>query len=395
MHLISMKTQVGIAGAGPAGLLLARILQVNGINSVILERRSREYVLKRIRAGVLEPGTVDTLTECGVGGRLASDGLPIDDVQIRWNGERHVIPIVGEDGRRLTTYGQAKVVRDLMEQRESDGLPIFFEAEVIAYDSVTNHPEIHFRHNGSAKSLACDFIAGCDGFHGVSRTYIPEASAKSFLKELPFAWFGILADAKPKREIRGFAHSIRGLAVASARSQSIGRLYLQVDPDFDINMMTDEEIWDELDRRMDDGSGDTLTRGSILEKSVARLRGFVCEAMQHGKLFIAGDAAHIVPPSGAKGLNLAVSDVRVLAEAIRRYLRNGDSELIDNYSKVCLQRIWPTVHWSCSMSEALHLFPGQTAFDTRMQYETLSRWANTETGRLRFREAMLGLPYEI
>jgi p-hydroxybenzoate 3-monooxygenase len=390
-----MKTQVGIAGAGPAGLLLARILQVNGINSVILERRSREYVLKRIRAGVLEQGTVDTLTEYGVGGRLADEGLPIDDVQIRWNGERRVIPIVGEDGRRLTTYGQAKVVRDLMEQRESDGLPIYFEAAVIAYDGVTDHPQIHFRHNGCDKNLACDFIAGCDGFRGVTRTYIPEASAKSFLKEFPFAWFGILADAKPKREIRGFAHSIRGLAVASARSQSIGRLYLQVDPDFDINTMTDEEIWDELDRRMDDGSGETLTRGSIIEKSVARLRGFVCEAMQYGKLFIAGDAAHIVPPSGAKGLNLAVSDVRVLAEAIRRHLKNGNSELIDNYSRVCLQRICPTVHWSCSMSDALHLFPGQTAFDTRMQYETLSCWANTETGRLRFREAMLGLPYEV
>jgi p-hydroxybenzoate 3-monooxygenase len=390
-----MKTQVGIAGAGPAGLLLARILQVNGINSVILERRSREYVLGRVRAGVLEQGTVDTLTEYGVGGRLASEGLPLDDVQIRWNGERHVIPIVGEGGRRLTTYGQAKVVGDLIEQRESDGLPIYFEAEVSAFDGVTDRPQIHFRHDNSEKSLTCDFIAGCDGFHGVSRAYISEAPAKSFLKEFPFAWFGILADAKPKREIRGFAHSIRGLAVASARSQSIGRLYLQVDPDFDVNMMTDEEIWDELDRRMDDGSGETLTRGSIIEKSIARIRGFVCEAMQHGKLFIAGDAAHIVPPSGAKGLNLAVSDVRVLAEAIRRYLKNGNSELIDNYSKVCLQRIWPTVHWSCSMSEALHLFPGQTAFDTRMQYETLSRWANTETGRLRFREAMLGLPYEI
>jgi p-hydroxybenzoate 3-monooxygenase len=390
-----MKTQVGITGAGPAGLLLARILQVNGIDSVILERRSREYVLGRVRAGVLEQGTVDTLIQYGVGGRLANEGLPLDDVQIRWNSERHVIPIVGEDGRRLTTYGQAKVVSDLIGQREADRLPIYFNAEVSAYDSVTGCPQIYFRHDDSERTLDCDFIAGCDGFHGISRTYIPDASAKSFLKEYPFAWFGILADAKPKREIRGFAHSVRGLAVASARSQTIGRLYLQVDPDFDVNMMTDEEIWDELDRRMDDGSGETLTRGSIIEKSVARLRGFVCEAMQHGKLFIAGDAAHIVPPSGAKGLNLAVGDVRVLAEAVRRYLKNGDSQLIDNYSKTCLQRIWPTVHWSCSMSEALHLFPGQTAFDTRMQYETLSRWANTETGRLRFREAMLGLPYEI
>jgi p-hydroxybenzoate 3-monooxygenase len=390
-----MRTEVGIAGAGPAGLLLARILQVNGISSVILERHSREYVLGRVRAGVLEQGTVDTLTEYGVGHRLASEGLPLDDVQIRWNGEVHVIPIAGEDGRRLTNYGQAKVVRDLIEQREADGLPIYFEAEVDGYEGVTDNPQIHFRHNNAAKTLDCDFIAGCDGFHGVSRTYIPEAAAKSFLKEFPFAWFGILANAKPKREIRGFAHSARGLAVASARSQSIGRLYLQVDRDFDIHTMTDDKIWDELDWRMDDGSGETLTRGPIIEKSVAKLRGFVCEAMQYGKLFIAGDAAHIVPPSGAKGLNLAVSDVRVLAEAIRRYLKNDKSELIENYSKICLQRIWPTVHWSCSLSAALHLFPGQTAFDTRLQYETLNRWANTETGRLRFREAMLGPPYEI
>ncbi len=390
-----MRTEVGVIGAGPAGLLLARILHLNGISSIILERRSREYVLSRVRAGVLEQGTVDTLKQYGAGERLAREGLPHEEMQIRWNRERHVIPIVDEHGRQLTTYGQAKVVRDLIELREADNLPILFEAEVSQLEGIEDRPSIHFRHEGAEKSLDCTFIAGCDGFLGISRKYIPGAGEKSFLKEYPFGWFGILAQAAPHPDVRGFAHSPRGLAVASARSEKIGRLYLQVDPDFEIDSISDEAIWDELDQRLDDGSGHRLNRGPIIEKSVARLRGFVCEAMQHGKLCIAGDAAHIVPPSGAKGLNLAVGDVRVLAEALRRCLKAGNTGLMAQYSEICLRRIWPMVHWSCSMSEALHFFPGQTGFETRMQYETLNHWANTEIGRRRFRAAMLGLPYEI
>jgi len=224
---------------------------------------------------------------------------------------------------------------------------------------------------------------------------VPDADKKSFLKEYPFAWFGILAEAPPNKDMRGFAHSRCGLAVASARSATVSRHYLQVAPDFDATTMSDEQVWDELDRRFEDGSGNKMNRGPIIEKSVARLRGFVCEALQYGKLFLAGDACHIVPPSGAKGLNLAVGDVRVLAETLLRLIKKGDSSLVERYSELLLRRIWPTVHWSCSMSEALHMFPGQTEFDTRMQYNMLNSWANTPTGQAYFSNAMLGLPFEI
>jgi p-hydroxybenzoate 3-monooxygenase len=391
----ALRAQVGIVGAGPAGLLLARILQLNGIDSIVLERRSREYVLARVRAGVLEQGTVDTLIQYGAGERLQREGLRHKDIQIRWNGERHDIPVVDENGRSLTTYGQAKIVEDLIRLRESDGLPIHFEAEVTAFEGLTDRPVIHFRHDGSTATVACDFIAGCDGYLGVSRSYVPGSSEKSYLKEYPFAWFGVLADAAPHEDIRGFAHSRRGLAVASARSKAVSRHYLQVPPDFDIESMNDDAIWNELDSRLDAGTGHCLNRGRITEKSVARLRGFVCEAMQYGKLCLAGDSAHIVPPSGAKGLNLAVGDVRVLAETIRRLLKHNDSSLLDQYSGICLRRIWPTVQWSCAMSETLHYFPNQTEFETRMQFATMARWVYTEAGRAYFREAMLGLPFEM
>ncbi len=389
-----MKTEVGIIGAGPAGLMLARILQHHGIDTVILERRSRDYVLGRIRAGVLEQGTVDTLKAYGIGERLMQEGIPMDSMQIRWNGERHDI-VITENGRRLTTYGQAKVVRDLIEQREADGLPIVFEAAVDRLEDIENAPKIYFTQDGETRRLACAFVAGCDGYRGISRSYIPDAKQKSFLREYPFSWFGILAEATPHKEKRGFSHSSRGLAVVSARSKSIGRLYLQVEPDFDVNALSDEEIWDELDLRMEDSSGQRLNRGPIIERNLARLRGFVCEAMQHGKLLIAGDAAHIVPPSGAKGLNLAIGDARVMAEALRSCLKTGDSRIFQEYTQICLRRIWPTVHWSCSMSDTFHVFPGQTEFDTRMQYQRLNHWMHTEVGARRFRASMLGLPYEI
>ncbi len=395
MSIEKIRTRVGIVGAGPAGLLLARMLQLNGIESVILERRSRAYVLSRVRAGVLEKGAVDTLIQVGAGERLQREGIRHESFQLRSNGECHQISMVDEKGRYLTTYGQAKVVEDLIFLREADHLPIRFEAQVDRFEDLTGSPSIHFTEEGVAKTLRCDFIAGCDGFKGVSRLHIPGAAEASHLREYPFAWFGILADAPPHRELRGFAHSRRGLAVASARSAKISRQYLQVAPDFAVDSMADEQIWDELDRRFDDGSGARLNRGPILEKSVARLRGFVCTNMQHGKLCLAGDAAHIVPPSGAKGLNSAVGDVRVLAETITRYLGKGDTRLLDDYSNLCLQRIWPTVHWSCQMSDALHMFPGQTEFDTQMQYATLRSWTSSTLGQQRFREAMLGLPYPI
>lgn len=390
-----MKTQVGIIGAGPSGLLIARILQMNGIDAVVLERRSREYVLSRVRAGVLESGTVDTLRAYGMDERLNREGIPMRSMQLCWNKQKADVSLEDGTGRHLTTYGQQKIVEDLITRRELDGLPIIFEADVKRFENIEDAPRVHYTHNGEDKVLECLFIAGCDGYHGVSRRHIPGSDEAVFLTEYPFAWLGILAEAAPLPARRGFAHSERGLAVASARSTTVGRLYLQVEPDADPNAMSDQEIWDELDLRLEDGTDAKLNRGPIIERSVARLRGYVCEKMRYGRLAIAGDAAHIVPPSGGKGLNLAVGDARVMAEAIKRFLTKGDTDLLDRYSEICLRRIWPTVHWACSMCEAFHMFPGQNSFQTRMQYELINHWGNTEIGQQRLRKAQLGLPYEI
>lgn len=387
-----MKTQVGIIGAGPAGLLLGRILQSHGIDAVVVERRSRDYVLKRIRAGVLEQGTVDTLRKYGVAERLDREGLPHADMKLFWKGERHTIPMTGEGGRRMTTYGQNKIVEDLVLLREAEGLPLIFDAEVKAIENVTDRPVIHYDHNGEAQTLECDFVAGCDGFWGVSRKHMPDADAHSFEKVFPFSWFGLLAEAKTSTETRGFCHSERGLAVSSSRGPDVSRLYLQVPPDFDMASMSDDQIWDELSLRLANQYGKTLNRGPIIDKAVVRLRGFICEKMVHGRLALAGDACHTVPPSGAKGLNLAVGDVCLLSEAIVSLLQENDDSKLARYPELALQRIWPTVHWSCTMSDVFHIFPGQTAFDTRRQYEVLNFWAYDKTGQAVFRENMLGRP---
>jgi p-hydroxybenzoate 3-monooxygenase len=284
-------------------------------------------------------------------------------------------------------------VEDLIDLRVNDGLPLMFEAQVEAITDIENAPVIHFTKDGEQHELHCDFVAGCDGFHGASRKHIPDADAHSFRREFPFSWFGILAEARSNSETRGFGHSVRGLAVSSSRGPEISRLYLQVAPDFDMKSMTDEQIWDELDLRLSSQYGKKLTRGPIIDKAVARLRAFVCEKLVHGRLALAGDACHIVPPSGAKGLNLAVGDVRLLSEAILALLKDNNGALLARYSELALQRIWPTVHWSCLMSEAFHMFPGQSDFDTRRQYETLNHWAYNETGQRWYRESMLGRPY--
>ena len=390
-----MKTQVGIIGAGPAGLLLARMLQNEGIQTVIIEHRSREYALSRIRAGVMEPGAVATFIQQGVGERLKREGMPHEEMQLRWNGEVHRFNQIDEDGRYLTTYGQSEIVRDMIEAREADGLPILWEAKAERLEGLADAPVIHFTRDGIQKTLSCDFIAGCDGFHGISRQHIPDVENASFLKEYPFAWLGILVEAPPNPDKRGYAHTPHGMAVASARSPSVGRLYIQVSPNETIDRWSEDAIWEELDRRFADDTGAMLCRGPIISKDIARLRAFICERMQHQRLFIAGDAAHIVPPSGAKGLNLAVGDVRVMAEAIRRNLKTGGTALIEDYSAICLRRIRAMVHWANRLAETLHIFPGQTAFDTKMQVETFNKWAYTEIGNREFVSSALGLPYEI
>ena len=388
-----MDTRVGIVGAGPAGLLLGRILQANGIDTVVLEQRSRAYINARIRAGVLEQGTVDTLREYDVAERLNREGLPHEDMKLFWDGARHSIPMIGDNGRQLTTYGQNKIVEDLVNLREKDGLPLIFEAEVTAIEGLPDNPVIHYIKDGEAHTLRCEFVAGCDGYHGAARKHIPDAAKHSFEKEFPFAWLGILAEAESSGETRGFGHTTRGLAVSSSRGPDISRMYLQVDPEFDADSMTDEQIWDELDLRLKNQYGQKVNRGPIIDKAVARLRAFVCEKLHYGRLALAGDACHIVPPSGAKGLNLACGDVRLLSEAIVALLKKNDASLLERYDALALSRIWPTVHWSCVMSEAFHLFPGQSDFDTKRQYQVLNQWAYNETGQRWFRESMLGLPF--
>ncbi|MEM7294572.1 MAG: 4-hydroxybenzoate 3-monooxygenase [Pseudomonadota bacterium] len=389
-----MKTQVAIIGAGPAGLLLAQMLKNADIECVVLEHRSRAYVLERIRAGVLEPGTVDTLTEHGVADRLHREAIPHQQMMLRWDNRVHVLKDFHINGRRSVTYGQSEIVKDLIERHELDGLTIHWETEVTAIDNLIDGPEVHFVNDGQANSVSANFVAGCDGYRGVSRTTIPGVEDHCVVNEYPFAWLGILAQAPPKPTIRGYAHHVSGAAIGSARSKDIGRLYLQVPRDTNIDDWSDRRIWDELDRRFEDGSGEQLNRGEILQKDLALLRGFICKKMQYGRLFLAGDAAHIVPPSGAKGLNLAVGDVRVMFEAIRRYLETGATELIENYSDICLRRIYPMVHWANRLCETLHVFPNQTSFQTRMQYETLRQWFYTENGQHEFIRSMLGAPYE-
>jgi len=390
-----MKTRVGIVGAGPSGLLLAQVLHNEGIPSVILERRSRKRVLERIRAGVIEPGAVATFVQHGVGERLKREGLPHKEMQLRWNGQMHRFNQGDADGRHLTTYGQSEIVRDMIEAREAEGLPIIWNAQVETIDAIEHAPQIHFTRDGQRKTLECDYVAGCDGFRGVTRNLIPNIEQHTFLKEYPFAWLGILTESAPNPDKRGYAHSPWGMAVASSRSNTICRHYLQVPPGTDAESWRDEDIWSELDRRFADEGDQVLNRGPILSKDVVRLRAFLCDRMRHGRLFIAGDAAHIVPPSGAKGLNLAVGDVRILAEAIRRHVIAGDSTLIEEYDATCLRRIRSTVHWSNLLAQTLHMFPGQSAFDTQMQIETLNKWAYTEAGNRVFVQSALGQPYVI
>jgi p-hydroxybenzoate 3-monooxygenase len=390
-----MRTQVAIIGAGPAGLLVGRMLQLQGIDTVVLERRDHTYLMSRIRAGVLEQGTVDTLVGVGAGERLLGEGIRQETVWFCWDGRRHAIRMIDEDGRRLTTYGQQRVVEDLITMRERDGLPLVFEAEVVDIADIEHQPVITYTHAGLTHQIECDYVAGCDGYRGVSRSFIPCAESSSHVKEYPFAWFGIMAETRLANEARGFAHHVNGLAVAAARSATVSRLYLQVPREFDVASMTDEQIWAELQIRLAADDGQTVEPGPIVQKNAVALRAFVCEKMRHGRLAIAGDAAHVVPPSGAKGMNLAVGDARVLGEALRRAIHDGDERMLDDYSELCLSRVWPTVHWSCQVAEAFHAFPGQTPFDTRRQYETLHHWVETDAGRDSFRRSMLGLPYPV
>jgi p-hydroxybenzoate 3-monooxygenase len=375
------RTQVGIVGAGPAGLVLGHLLHLQGIDTVVLEDRDREYVESRVRAGVLEQGTVDLLIEMGVGERLEREGLVHHGVELRFGGEGHRIPfdqLTG--GRGITIYGQQEVVKDLIAARLEAGAPLLFEVEDVRPVGIDgDSPTLHYRHGGEERELRCDVVAGCDGFHGVCRDAVPDG-ALSFREHVyPFGWLGILAEVEPSSDELIYCHHDRGFALHSMRSPEITRLSLQCEPDEDIERWSDERIWEELHTRFA-CEGWSLNEGPIVEKGITPMRSFVAEPMQHGRLFLAGDAVHIVPATGAKGLNLAVADVRVLAEALVHWFSTGDATMLEGYSDACLLRVWTTQHFAWWMTSMFHRMPGdRDGFQARLQRAQLayvcSSWA--------------------
>jgi p-hydroxybenzoate 3-monooxygenase len=387
-----VRTQVGIVGAGPAGLTLARLLENAGIESVVLEARSREYCEHRVRAGVLEQGTVDLLREAGVGERLDREGLVHHGISLQFDGERHRIPLSDlAFGRTIVVYGQTEVVKDLIGARLAGGLPLLFEAESLGVtDLDTARPRIRFRHEGVEQELECDFVAGCDGFHGVCRESIPAGVVREFTREYPYGWLGILASVAPSVDELVYAHHERGFALLSLRSPTLSRYYVQCRPDEDLSEWPDGRVWEELQARTG-VEGWTLEEGPILEKGVTGMRSYVCEPLRHGRLLLAGDAAHIVPPTGAKGLNLAIHDVRLLAESLVRWYGSGDEALLDAYSDACLRRVWRCEHFSWWMTTMLHLPPGADPFDLRLQRAQLRYVTTSEAQARALAENYVGL----
>jgi p-hydroxybenzoate 3-monooxygenase len=376
------RTQVAVVGAGPAGLTLAQLLNTEGIESVVLEDRSREYVEARIRAGVLEQGTVELLERAGVADRLRREGIVHGGIYLQFNGERHHVPMSElTGGRSIVVYGQTEVVKDLIGARLAADLPLRFEvADVSVHDFEGDEPYVRFSHGGEEQRLDCDVVAGCDGFHGVCRAAI-EKVLRTYSREYPYAWLGILAQAPPSTDELVYSHHERGFALLSLRSPTLSRLYIQCRPDEDIAEWPDERIWGELQARTA-VEGWTINEGPILEKGITGMRSFVAEPMQHGRLFLAGDAAHIVPPTGAKGLNLAAHDVRVLADALIDWYGTGSRDALDAYSTDCLRRVWRAEHFSWWMTSMLHRSPNGDEFEEKLQlsqlrYVTTSKHAAT------------------
>ncbi|WP_369139380.1 4-hydroxybenzoate 3-monooxygenase [Modestobacter versicolor] len=389
-----MRTQVGIIGAGPAGLLLSRLLQLQGVDTVVLENRSRDYVEARIRAGILEQHTVQTLVDAGVGERLQRQGLPHDGVHLQYPGTRHHLDFAELCDRKVWLYGQSEVVKDLIAAQLDDGPPLLFEvSDVVPEDVDGDSPRIRFTDaDGTAQVLECDVIAGTDGFHGVSRPVVTAAGGRTWERTYPYAWLGILADVAPSSEELVYAWHPDGFALLSMRSPSVSRLYLQVDPTEKIEDWSDDRIWEGLSTRLALDGWD-LETGPVTEKSILPMRSFVSAPMRRGRLFLAGDAAHIVPPTGAKGLNLAVADVTLLAGALVRLLREGQADLVDSYSDRALARVWRCTHFSWWMTSMLHRSGDD--FDAELQLSQLRRVCSSEAAARELAENYTGLPLDL
>jgi p-hydroxybenzoate 3-monooxygenase len=386
------RTQVGIVGAGPAGLTLARLLELEGIETVVLEDRSREYVEHRIRAGVLEQRTADLLVDAGVGERLQREGIVHHGIELQFDGERHRIPLTElANGRSIVIYGQTEVVKDLIAARLESELPLLFEVDAVTIHGLDDpKPRIRFLHDSNGHELTCDVIAGCDGFHGVCRPAIPSGVLASFSREYPYGWLGILAEVAPSNDELVYAHHPNGFALLSLRSPQLSRLYLQCAPEEDLEEWPDQRIWAELQTRLGI-EGWTLAEGPVREKGVTGMRSFVVEPLQFGRLFLAGDAAHIVPPTGAKGLNLAIADVRLLAEAVVSWYRTGSEQLLHSYSANCLRRVWRAEHFSWWMTSMLHRPPGDDPFDLKLQLSQLRYLATSQAAAASLAENYVGL----
>lgn len=391
-----LKTQVAIIGSGPAGLLLGQLLYKAGIDHIIVEQRSAEYVASRIRAGILEQVSVDLLKQAGVDQNLKEKGLPHSGIEILTNGEKHRVDLAAlTGGKQVTVYGQTEVTKDLMAAREAAQLTSFYEAQNVQVKDFYTAPKVEFEYQGKAFQIQCDFITGCDGYHGVCRASVPEDKIKTFEKVYPFGWLGVLADVPPVADELIYVQSERGFALCSMRSETRSRYYLQVPLTDHIEDWSDEKFWDELKNRLDPESREKLVTGASIEKSIAPLRSFVTEPMRFGKLFLAGDAAHIVPPTGAKGLNLAASDIAYLSSALIEYYAEGSEQGINEYSEKCLQRVWKAERFSWWMTHLLHRFETESEFDHKIKQAELSYVLGSIAGKTTLAENYVGLPYEI
>ena len=390
-----MRTQIGIVGAGPAGLFLSHLLHLQGVESIVLESRSRQYIEERVRAGVLEQGTVDLFNETGVGERMRREGLVHHGFELRFDGRAHRIDMFElTGGRCITVYGQQEVIKDLVKARLEAGGQILFEAgEVSVCNIDSSTPQIKFRHGGETHVVDCDFIAGCDGFHGVCRPSIPAGVLSFYERVYPFAWLGVLAEAAPSSRELIYANHRRGFALHSMRSPALTRLYLQCAPDEKLEDWPDARIWEELHARFE-MDGFVLNEGPIVQKGITPMRSFVAEPMQYGRLFLAGDAAHIVPPTGAKGMNLAIADVRLLARAIAKFYSSGERGDLDRYSQNCLRRVWRAQHFSYWMTTMLHRANPADGFDYRRQLAELENVASSRAAATNLAENYSGLPFD-